>query len=85
MAGRMGYLSLPGVLGSEKVYQQYVREGRDAVAKADRPNACGWVIDLRRNHGGNMWPMLAVVGPILGDGDGRVVRRCRRQKDGVVH
>ncbi|MGW9498751.1 S41 family peptidase [Streptomyces prasinus] len=69
LAGRMGYLSLPGVQGSEKVFQQYVREGRDAVAKADRPNACGWVIDLRRNRGGNMWPMLAVVGPILGDGD----------------
>ncbi|GGV90986.1 peptidase S41 [Streptomyces massasporeus] len=69
LAGRMGYLSLPGVQGSEKVYQQYVREGRNAVAKANRPNACGWVIDLRRNLGGNMWPMLAVVGPILGDGD----------------
>lgn len=69
LSGRMGYLSLPGVQGSEKVFQQYVREGRDAVAKADRPNACGWVIDLRRNRGGNMWPMLAVVGPILGDGD----------------
>nr|WP_308801701.1 S41 family peptidase [Streptomyces polyasparticus] len=31
--------------------------------------ACGWAIDPRRNRGGNMWPMLAVVGPILGDGD----------------
>ncbi|MDG9711337.1 S41 family peptidase [Streptomyces sp. DH10] len=69
LPGRVGYLSLPGVRGSEKVLQQYVREGRDAVAKANRPNACGWVIDLRRNRGGNMWPMLAVVGPILGDGD----------------
>jgi C-terminal processing protease CtpA/Prc len=69
LPGRVGYLSLPSARGSEKVFQQYVREGRDAVAKADRPNACGWVIDLRRNRGGNMWPMLAVVGPILGDGD----------------
>ncbi|MFD5740741.1 S41 family peptidase [Streptomyces massasporeus] len=69
LPGRVGYLSLPTARGSEKVLQQYVREGRDAVAKADRPNACGWVIDLRRNRGGNMWPMLAVVGPILGDGD----------------
>ncbi|WP_329324602.1 S41 family peptidase [Streptomyces luteogriseus] len=69
LPGRVGYLSLPGVTGSEKIYQQVVREGRDAVAKANRPNACGWVIDLRRNRGGNMWPMLAVVGPILGDGD----------------
>ncbi|WTT98070.1 S41 family peptidase [Streptomyces sp. NBC_00076] len=39
------------------------------MAEADRPRACGWVVDLRRNGGGNMWPMLAVVGPILGDGE----------------
>ncbi|MDK1476651.1 S41 family peptidase [Streptomyces sp. 549] len=69
LPGRVGYLSLPGVQGSEEVSQQYVREGRAALAKADRPKACGWVVDLRRNHGGNMWPMLAVVGPVLGDGD----------------
>ncbi len=29
---------------------------------------CGWVVDLRDNPGGNMWPMLAAVGPLL-DGD----------------
>ncbi|WP_244207364.1 S41 family peptidase [Streptomyces swartbergensis] len=69
LPGRVGYLSLPGVLGSDEIYHQYVREGRAAVAKANRPTACGWVIDLRRNRGGNMWPMLAVAGPILGDGD----------------
>jgi hypothetical protein len=28
----------------------------------------GWVVDLRGNTGGNMWPMLAGIGPILGDG-----------------
>ena len=30
--------------------------------------ACGWVIDLRGNVGGNMWPMLLAIGPLLGDG-----------------
>ena len=28
----------------------------------------GWIIDLRKNGGGNMWPMLAGLGPLLGDG-----------------
>jgi hypothetical protein len=28
----------------------------------------GWIVDLRGNTGGNMWPMLAGIGPILGDG-----------------
>lgn len=64
----IGYLSLPGVRGSEKTYDAYVRRGRDAVAKADRTGACGWVVDLRSDTGGDMWPMLAVVGPVLGDG-----------------
>lgn len=28
----------------------------------------GWIIDLRQNRGGNMWPMLASLKPFLGDG-----------------
>jgi C-terminal processing protease CtpA/Prc len=32
----------------------------------DDAGACGWVVDLRGNAGGNMWPMLAGVGPLLG-------------------
>lgn len=27
---------------------------------------CGWIVDLRENTGGNMWPMLAGLGPLLG-------------------
>ncbi|MET9760055.1 S41 family peptidase [Streptomyces sp. NPDC006372] len=64
----VGYISLPGVQGSQEAYDQYVRQGRDAVAKAGAAEACGWVVDLRSSVGGNMWPLLAVVGPILGDG-----------------
>ncbi|MFI6107568.1 S41 family peptidase [Streptomyces sp. NPDC051310] len=68
MAPGIGYLSLPGVQGAEETYVRYVRQGREAVAKTDRSRPCGWVIDLRDNTGGSMWPMLAVAGPILGDG-----------------
>ncbi|MFI6690103.1 S41 family peptidase [Streptomyces sp. NPDC050485] len=68
MGDRIGYVSLPGVHGSDSAYAQYVRQGREAVARANRPGACGWVVDLRDNSGGNMWPMLAVVAPVLGNG-----------------
>ena len=27
-----------------------------------------WVVDLRNSRGGNMWPALAGIGPLLGDG-----------------
>ncbi|MEU6497574.1 S41 family peptidase [Streptomyces sp. NPDC046984] len=69
LKGRVGYISLPGVQGSQETYDQYVRQGRSAVAKAGAADACGWVVDLRPDTGGNMWPMLAVAGPILGDGE----------------
>jgi carboxyl-terminal processing protease len=35
--------------------------------QAQKPD--GWLIDLRGNRGGNMWPMLAGIGAVLGEGD----------------
>jgi hypothetical protein len=29
---------------------------------------CGWLVDLRGNGGGNMYPMIAGLGPLIGDG-----------------
>ena len=29
----------------------------------------GWIIDLRGNAGGNMWPMLAGIGAVIGEGN----------------
>jgi carboxyl-terminal processing protease len=39
------------------------------VADLDRSHPAGWIVDLRGNVGGNMWPMLAGIGPLLGEGD----------------
>jgi len=39
-----------------------------SCASADRDDLIGWIVDLRGNGGGNMWPMLAGVGPVLGEG-----------------
>ena len=30
---------------------------------------CGWLVDLRGNRGGNIWAMLAGIGPVLGEGE----------------
>ena len=58
-------------------YVRVPQRGGQAVALADSlhtairtlqdAGACGWIVDLRGNGGGNMWPMLAGVGPLLGD------------------
>lgn len=38
------------------------------IADLDASNPCGWIIDLRGNTNYDLWPMLAGIGPILGDG-----------------
>jgi C-terminal processing protease CtpA/Prc len=38
------------------------------IRAQDRPALAGWIVDLRGNTGGNMWPMVAGVGPVLGEG-----------------
>ncbi|MEM7367108.1 MAG: S41 family peptidase [Bacteroidota bacterium] len=38
------------------------------IDSLDHPALKGWVLDLRDNQGGNCWPMLAGIGPILGEG-----------------
>jgi carboxyl-terminal processing protease len=39
------------------------------VADLDKSHPAGWIVDLRGNVGGNMWPMLAGIGPLLGESD----------------
>lgn len=41
---------------------------QDHIRVQDNAGIIGWVVDLRGNIGGNVWPMLAGVGPILGEG-----------------
>ena len=41
---------------------------QQSLAALDARRPCGWIVDLRGNGGGDMWPMLAGLGPILGDG-----------------
>jgi C-terminal processing protease CtpA/Prc len=40
------------------------------IREQDDGNRCGWVVDLCGNSGGNMWPMLLGLGPLLGDAKG---------------
>ena len=71
LQGRFGYVRTASVSGPALGHaQQY----HDMIRDMDGDATCGWVVDLRFNTGGNMWPMLAGVGPILGEGSpGRFV------------
>ncbi len=51
----------PGGVAFADSIQAIIRAG-------DREGMSGWLVDLRGNGGGNMWPMLAALSPVLGDG-----------------
>jgi carboxyl-terminal processing protease len=46
----------------------YAADVRRILTDLSSQNPRGWIVDLRGNTGGNMWPMLTGIGPILGDG-----------------
>jgi C-terminal processing protease CtpA/Prc len=48
---------------------EFVRTAHALLQDLAAAHVVGWIIDLRDNWGGNMWPMLAAVGPLLGARD----------------
>ncbi|MCW0211746.1 MAG: S41 family peptidase [Pseudonocardia sp.] len=67
--GDAAVLTLPGC--SARDARDYEAAGRAALATAN--GAERWIVDLRGNGGGSMWPMLAVVAPLLRPGpEGRI-------------
>lgn len=63
--GNLGYIELPVTPGD---WEPYPTLAQWVIRNADQTAACGWIIDLRLNSGGDIWSYLSAVGPILGDG-----------------
>jgi carboxyl-terminal processing protease len=68
--GRFGILTLPelNTLGDleGKTGMAYTSAVRSGLTTMDKKPICGWIVDLRQNSGGNMWPMLWGLDPLLG-------------------
>jgi C-terminal processing protease CtpA/Prc len=64
-----GDLILPAHIHTSSSDDRYADQGVQSIKALDQGQVCGWVVDLRKNGGGDMWPMLAAVGPILGEGE----------------
>ena len=64
----IGYVKVLSFSGSAVQATYYANQLQGAIASADRDGLIGWIVDLRGNGGGNMWPMIAGVGPVLGEG-----------------
>jgi len=50
-----------GIRGNE-----FAQNLHDTIIDLASQNPCGWIVDLRGNGGGNMWPMLAGIGHLVG-------------------
>ncbi len=65
------YLSLPHLSrrsGGPLLARRYVSVGSRLVGRLAVPQPRGWIVDLRQNTGGNMWPMIAAVAGLLDRG-----------------
>ncbi|QQD76171.1 S41 family peptidase [Curtobacterium sp. YC1] len=56
------------VSGDQEVTDRWVRVISRGLDRAREDTDVGWIVDLRDNHGGNIWPMLAALSPLLTDG-----------------
>jgi carboxyl-terminal processing protease len=62
---RFALVELPAFEGNDDAIAGYTTDGIRALRRLAAAAPCGWIVDLRGNNGGNMWPMLTVVLPLL--------------------
>jgi carboxyl-terminal processing protease len=69
--GGVGLVRVPAISSSPRSAnsRRYASAALTSIRRlAARRHPCGWVVDLRSNTGGDMFPMLLSVGPIVGEG-----------------
>jgi len=62
----VGYIELRSHGGYPLSYPGF---GHELMRDMDRTALCGWIIDIRRTGGGDIWSYLATIGTIMGEGD----------------
>jgi len=65
----IGYVKVGSFSGTSEQSLQFALSIQEQIRAADSVGVVGWIVDLRGNGGGNMWPMVAGLGPVLGEGD----------------
>ena len=84
----IAYLSVPWVGTTDPAICTKIADSlQKIISILDRTGISKWIIDLRSNRGGNCWPMLSGIGPLLGsDTCGYFVlsstKKAIRYKDG---
>lgn len=68
LEGDVGYVHVGAFSGTTAQANELATYYHREIEGMDTLGVCGWVVDLRGNGGGNMWPMVAGIGPIAGTG-----------------
>lgn len=67
LPANIGYVRIGAFSGTPSQAAALASRIQTTIKSADRADLIGWIVDLRGNVGGDMWPMIAGVGPILGE------------------
>ena len=65
---QVGYFRIDRFRPFDENIEDYIETAHARIRKMDNESIKGWVVDLRDNYAMDMFPMLAAVGPILGEG-----------------
>lgn len=65
----IGYIYVPGFSSmSDTASLHFATKIQSIIQELEKTKLKGWVVDLRENTGGNMYPMIAGLGPLLNEG-----------------
>lgn len=65
----IGYVSVPSFVPTDSLSGvKFATRIQSIIKQVDSPDLKGWIVDLRNNIGGDMYPMIAGIGPVLGEG-----------------
>ena len=55
--------------GDDNQFVAFETRIQQLIASLDSARPHGWIVDLRGNVGGNVWPMIGGLGPLFGESD----------------
>lgn len=80
----IGYIYVPGFSSwSDTASLRFATKIQSIIKELEKENIKGWIVDLRENTGGNMYPMIAGLGPLLDEGTlGNFIRPGKKTSQG---
>lgn len=65
----VGYIRIDGFSSYDVIKKkEYATNMQEEIAQQDNGNLLGWIVDLRNNRGGAIWPAIAGIGSLLNNG-----------------